>query len=420
MDMGELNSQDLTIGILGYEYFGFKKSRTNEPTSSHGGFGFLTKQKAEYLANIGINVHVFLPSSAYDRENNENWETEENGVSLHFYKSPDKMSENFFENIYGKFAQHWVRNINLDNMLKSIRVDIFQSEEPGLFTLQSMKYSKKQVVVFQNPYDREDFKIMERAEREYLSCLDNKIPANGDKFNRLKLRLAMSSRNYVKKILQLIPKEYIYAEANFISEKVKKMYDLDFYPKYLPNPYHIGTLNYTKSSTPAVVWIGRFDPQKRPDIALYTASKMPDIDFYFIGKSTEYKPYRDIEAGLKSKFSKYDNIHFKEFVTEEEKFEILGKSWILLNSSVREGLPVSFLEAMKTKTCLVASVDPDQYTTNFGIKVQYNNYGEAIREALNNKLYMEKGERGFSHLTQVHEISKVMDKHLDIYRSLVK
>jgi len=59
------------------------------------------------------------------------------------------MSENFFENIYGKFAQHWVRNINLHNMLKSIRVDIFQSEEPALFTLQSMKYSKKQVVVFQ-------------------------------------------------------------------------------------------------------------------------------------------------------------------------------------------------------------------------------------------------------------------------------
>jgi len=62
--MEELNSQDLTIGILGHEYFGFKNSKTNEPISSHGGFRFLTKQKAEYLANIGINVHVFLPASA--------------------------------------------------------------------------------------------------------------------------------------------------------------------------------------------------------------------------------------------------------------------------------------------------------------------------------------------------------------------
>lgn len=420
MDYVELNSQDLTIGILGYEYFGFKNSATNEPTSSHGGFGFLTKQKAEYLANIGVNVHAILPASAYDRENNEDWETEKNGVSLHFYKSPDKMSENFFKSIYGKFTQHWVRNSNLDNILNSIKVDVFHSEEPGLFTLQSMKYSKKQVVVFQDPYDRDDFRIMERAEKEYLSCMDSKIPSNGDKFNRLKLKLAMNSRNYVKKILQLIPKEYIYAEANFISGKVKKMYNLDFYPKYLPNPYEIGNQNYRKSDIPTVAWIGRFDPQKRPDIALDTASKMPDVDFYFIGKSTEYKPYRDIETGLKIKFSQYNNIHFKEFITEEEKFEILGKSWIFLNSSVREGLPVSFLEAMKTKTCLVASVDPDQYTSNFGVKVEHNNYRKAIGEAITDKLFQGKGELGFNHLTQVHEISKVMNKHLDIYNSLIK
>ena len=410
----------LTIGLLGYEYFGYKMNKSTEPTSTHGGFGFLTRQKAEYLAKIGINVHVFIPASSYDRERNENWETEENGVHLHFYKSVDKLSENIITNVYGKFTQHWLKNKHLDNQLKSANIDIFQSEEPGMFTLQSIKYSRKQVIVFQDPYDEEDFKIMNRAEVEYSHCLDQENNYEYSELKGLKLRLSVQSRNYVKKILNKVGSSYVYSEAYFISEKVKKMYNLNYLPGYLPNPYDVKNEKYTKSSNPSITWIGRFDPQKRPDIALETAAKMPDIDFHFIGKSTEFKPYRDIENRLKEKYSKFDNIYFQDFVSEEKKFELLGKSWILLNTSVREGIPATYLEAMNTKTCIVASVDPDQYTSKFGIKVNGNDYSGAICEALKDDTYITKGNLGFQHLKETHEISKVMDQHLAIYESLMK
>ena len=119
------------------------------------------------------------------------------------------------------------------------------------------------------------------------------------------------------------------------------------------------------------------------------------------------------------KYSKFDNIYFQDFVSEEKKFELLGKSWILLNTSVREGIPATYLEAMNTKTCIVASVDPDQYTSKFGVKVNGNDYDTAINKAISNNTYVEKGNLGFEHLKETHEISKVMNQHLAIYQSLM-
>ena len=60
----------MKIGFLGYEYFGFKNHSNTDPSSAHGGFGFLTKQKAEYLAGIGIDVHVIIPATSYDLNDN--------------------------------------------------------------------------------------------------------------------------------------------------------------------------------------------------------------------------------------------------------------------------------------------------------------------------------------------------------------
>jgi glycosyltransferase involved in cell wall biosynthesis len=42
-----------------------------------------------------------------------------------------------------------------------------------------------------------------------------------------------------------------------------------------------------------------------------------------------------------------------------EKTEILSSSWALINTSIHEGLAVSFLEALQCETPLISSVDPD-------------------------------------------------------------
>ncbi len=56
------------------------------------------------------------------------------------------------------------------------------------------------------------------------------------------------------------------------------------------------------------------------------------------------------------------NLRLTGFVTEEEKSRILASSWALMNTSVREALPVSFLEALAHKTPIISGEDPDGLT----------------------------------------------------------
>ncbi len=410
----------MRIGILGYEYFGIKFEKTeSSPTSAHGGFGFLTKQKAEYLVKMGHEVHVFIPASSYDRQNNVDNNIDLNGVHLHLYRAVDKLSEGKLKRLVAQFSQHWIRNKNLDRMLAKFPVDIYQSEEPGLFTNQSLRFSKNQLVIFQDPYDMEDFRIMGKAFMEYMGGLTSNESSVRREPSKLTLYLSSKSRNYVKELLQQLKPNMVYAEALFIATKVRKMYNLEYTPGHLVNPIEIPNNAIKKSEKPSVVWVGRWDPQKRPDIALAIASTLPDVDFFFIGKATEYEPFQRKEETLKRKYSSFANIHFEEFVSEDKKKELIGRAWILLNTSVREGIPATFLEAMSQKTCIVSDVDPDNYTSNFGVAVENGDYVGAIKKAIENNLYKDKGQKGYEHALAVHEIGKVMKRHVELYEEII-
>jgi glycosyltransferase involved in cell wall biosynthesis len=408
------------IGFLGYEYFGEKKN--NIPSSTHGGFGYLTRQKAEYLAKIGHEVHVFIPAASYDRSQNFDRDMEINGVHIHLYKSADKFSEGRITSMLAKFSQHWKSNSHLDKLLSTYPMDVYQSEEPGLFTLQAIKKSRKHVVVFQDPYDENDFRLMDKAEKEYLSIIGNQNSVeNAESRQSIFIKgLQRRSRSYVPKIINRIDQRNIYSEANFISEKVKRMYTLDFTPRVLRNPIDIPSYEIHKADKPTVAWIGRFDPQKRPDIALDAASQLEDIEFHFVGKASEYGPYLEVENTLVKRYSKYTNIHFHGFISESEKADLLRASWIFLNTSAREGLLVVFLEAMANKCALVSFVDPDNYASNFGAVATKSNLKQVLLDSINSELHKTVGENASIYIREKHETKKVMAEQVSIFSRVIE
>lgn len=71
----------LKIGFVCSEYFSYKeKNGKLVPTSAHGGFGFLTRTKAEFLAALGHEVHVFTYSSSFDYDRRTADVVEEKGL----------------------------------------------------------------------------------------------------------------------------------------------------------------------------------------------------------------------------------------------------------------------------------------------------------------------------------------------------
>lgn len=414
----------MKIGFLGYEYFGERKG--NIPTTSHGGFGYLTKKKCEYLARMGHEVHVFVPRPSYDGTNGGNMSLELNKVQLHLYNMSNFFEKSGTKRIFYQMKERVFGLKFLQQLLRQFPVDVYQSEEPYMYSEEAMKISDRQVVVFQDPLDNDDIYLMNKSLNEFLLLDDSSTGSDGLYRNSRRflgkfgsdLNARLFVRRSVKRLLDHLDQKNIYSEAKFISLKVKRMYDLDYLPEFLPNPVDMPT-NLIKSDQPSVIWLNRWDPVKRPQLALEIAKKMPEVTFYFVGKSTGYPLYECIEGVLREKYSKFENIKMSKFISEEEKGSLLGKSWVLLNTSVREGLPVTFLEAGAYGIPIVSTVNPDNYSTEFGQFVPNpNDIVPALKKAIDEEWFKTKGRKARKYMSQVHEISLVMKKHVKIYENL--
>ena len=84
----------MKIGFLGFEYFWYSQERSGfTPTSAHGGLGYLTRKKCEKLVELGHEVHVFIPSFAFSRNEDPNADLLLNGVNLHLYQMTDLFAD---------------------------------------------------------------------------------------------------------------------------------------------------------------------------------------------------------------------------------------------------------------------------------------------------------------------------------------
>ena len=74
------------------------------------------------------------------------------------------------------------------------------------------------------------------------------------------------------------------------------------------------------------------------------AERFPDVKFIAVGASND----RDWDRHLHERYGSLPNLDMRGFVDQfqtDDLYRILGASWIIINTSAREGLPNSMLEA---------------------------------------------------------------------------
>jgi glycosyltransferase involved in cell wall biosynthesis len=141
----------------------------------------------------------------------------------------------------------------------------------------------------------------------------------------------------------------------------------------LPNPVEIDE-NYELNDPPKenkIIFLGRLEAQKRVWIFCETAKLMPEYEFYILGATAKSRnedanvrtlsPYRNSDGT-----SKIRNLHFTGHVDGELKAHHIQTAKLLLNTSIWEGIPVSWLEALSYGTLIVASFDRDRIVERFG------------------------------------------------------
>jgi len=155
--------------------------------------------------------------------------------------------------------------------------------------------------------------------------------------------------------------------ADFLRARVPNAYAIPMPEIFrLPNPLAIDPAGIEKTPRPSVLFLARLFPVKRPWLFVELARAFPDADFFVAGHIHDEGP------GGWQPGSLPPNIRLLGHVSGEAKRRLIASSWVLVNTSAHEGLPVSVQEALACGVPLLSTLDPDGTASRFGIFVGHH------------------------------------------------
>ncbi len=170
------------------------------------------------------------------------------------------------------------------------------------------------------------------------------------------------------------------------------------------------------TKTNLVLWVGRCDTMKRPDILIELAHKNPDYSFIMIcptGKDREFhKKIQQMADGEK-------NLKFISFLPFNKTDAYFGRAKILVNTSDYEGFPQTFIQAAKNATPIVSlNVDPEHFIThnNCGFVTNGNldQLNKNIQQILTDKnLFETLSKNAYEYAKKNHDINENIIKLLN-------
>ena len=364
----------IKVALLIDEFFG-------GANTAFGGYGFLARKYiCKYIPDKNIQIDVLL-----ERKEGLNEAQLEIVDNVNVYRLPYDEDK----------AKQWLEEKNYD---------LFFSIEMTYPSYEIMKLveNKNLLLWIQDPRPDEEW----QKKRNSVSYI--KDPCVTDK-------------NIPPLIKELLNKNRIsfISQGNSLNQKAKKLYDLpeDIEIKYVPNPIEIN-YNYKfdiSKKKKQIIFLGRLEAQKRAWIFCEVAKKMPEYEFFVMGKF-----FRDEENNKKPLQQYLDNppsnLHFTGHLEGEEKEKLIRESRVLLNTSIWEGIPISWLEALQYGTTIVSCLDNENLPSRFGAFVgeilgdgldKIDLFIPAIKELMeNDQLYSKKAKESIEYTRENHNIKK--------------
>jgi glycosyltransferase involved in cell wall biosynthesis len=355
---------DLSICLISMEFFNWGK---------YGGIGKVCRDLGRELANRGVLVSAVIP-----RGSGQSRVEELDGVIVYSFPL--------------------VKYPTTSRIYKKIDAEVYHSQDPSWGTLLAMNKlaNKSHIVTCQNPKTKDDWKIVQRF-----------YPKRRWVYNRF---MGYWVNNCIKNA------DVVFCQAKYVIGKARHIYDLNYFPTFLPNPVVIPRTIPHKSSEPTVLFLGRLDGEKDPEAFFRLAKIFSNVRFIVAGKAHNEGKDRK----LREVYSTIKNLEFRGFLEREEKERALDESWIIINTSVSECLPVSFLEAAAHRCAILSPHDPDRFASNFGCHVVNGGFSEGLKWLLNSERWKKLGEKGYNYVKETHEVSHVVDMHMRIYKELIE
>jgi glycosyltransferase involved in cell wall biosynthesis len=354
----------------------------------HGGFGYVTRTLARELSRRGVEVSIVTK-----RRPGQGEVEELDGATVYGY-SEGHAAPNAVNALFSRCSSL--------RCYRAVDANVYHSQEASYGTIAALLAAPKRrhVITFQDPYDSAEWNRIAKVEPRYAQT------------PTFRARLTMEVELLTEACRRV---DAIYTQARFLIPRARRLYHLKKDPDFLPNPVYPVSGRVRKSPKPMLCFLARWDPQKRVERFLDLSRRFPNVEFVAMGRAHDLR--RDAE--IRGRYRDVTNLSMQGFVSEEEKGRILSESWALINTSVREALPVSFLEALAHETPIISGEDPDGLTSTYGYPVTGDDYTGAVARMLASDEWMEKGKRGRRLVEEVYAVDKVVEKHIEAYQRLV-
>jgi glycosyltransferase involved in cell wall biosynthesis len=381
-----MNKRPLRVCLIATEFKGI---------GAYGGFGVLTYDIANGLAAKGLDVYVAMP-----RQDSQAPIERIGEVTIVSYPSSLYVGMKHARAYSGIYSM--------------IDAAIYHSQEAALGTVlaQFALPRRKHLVSLIDPRNFHDWTV------EWAH----------DNHNTGRLRILRWKygvlRYYIKYQLETgrgtRHADGVYCHTKHIIEKAQKMFHLATRPGFLPSPTHMFDMRSSKAEHPTVCYVGRWDERKRPELFLELAAKCQTVNFLAAGGCLGNQK-RDKE--LRQRFRALKNVEVPGWLGERERAEILDRAWVLVNTSSREGLPVTYLEAGAHKCAILSHCNADDFASSFGFWAQKGDlydYEQGLKFLLAENRCKVLGERAYNYVRNTHEYSRVIDQHVEIYERILE
>jgi glycosyltransferase involved in cell wall biosynthesis len=344
----------------------------------YGGFGRATRMIGRELARRGIEVCAIVP-----RRMDQKPVEELDGIRIYGFEL-----KNFYQAL---------------KLYREVDADIYHSEEPSFSTYLAMKMmpARKHVITFRDVRMWDDWKI----EFELPSISRAQVIKNWLYEDNPAVWWAVRHA------------EGLFAASNVVGERAVKKYHLSKPVPLLPTPVMVPD-TIEKANRPMVCYVARLDRRKRPELFFELAERFPHVHFISLGISRD--PV--MEKSLETRYSSIPNLEIGGFVdqfSQGKHSQVLGESWILVNTAAREGLPNSFIEAAAHRCAILSAVNPDNFASEFGYYVQNDDFDTGLNWLLENNRWQECGEKGHTYIQSTYEVESAIKRHMNVYEEIL-
>lgn len=189
--------------------------------------------------------------------------------------------------------------------------------------------------------------------------------------------------------------------------------------KIIKNGFEI--TNIKLSEKKEILWIGRADYYKKPEIFLKLAAKFPNEKFIMICNKGSNPQYWKQINNIANKMS---NIEFIEYIKFHNIECFYKRAKVVINTSIYEGFPNTFIEAFKYRALNISlNVDPDKIFRHKEIGLYCNDDFKKMESylnlALNNK-YVLNVERAWDYVNKNHDIKKIANEWIQLFKLILK